>query len=477
MPDDARERLRRAQHPGHRRQAHPAHPQRHEHRRRRGRQRSSHRRARRAVQHRRRPGLPGRAAGGRRRASSTACATSASRRSATCSPPSRRRSCSASGPTTPSSPSPPTAPRLYGSERAQDARPVASAVRSVTSKPPRSFAEHLASVGTDHMVECTERTATASSTSATTRGSSSRARRSRCSRPGDRSTFWRELRRLTAVWDEMIVEFNASARGRSPTRDHRLPLCGVRRRGRRSATPLAVAVSRTPPRPTAITCCSASGRRAPVRFGDDPNPLVAFDSLYAWAAFAEAHGMDADDRAAGPLPRRGRHGRRRRRLRGTPFARSRPLCEALGFSRDGGVLVKDETGNVAGSHKARHLAAHPAAPAGRRAARRGARRRATPAGDRLLRQRRAGRGHAGERPRRGRCEVFVPTWADGARRGSPPRAGGAGHGLPPGGRRSARRPVCAPVPRSRRRRRRPVRRAGPGERAVPRHRAVRSAWR
>ena len=34
VPDDAGERLRRAQHPGHRRQAHPAHPQRHEHRRR-----------------------------------------------------------------------------------------------------------------------------------------------------------------------------------------------------------------------------------------------------------------------------------------------------------------------------------------------------------------------------------------------------------------------------------------------------------
>ena len=35
VPDDARERLRRAQHPGHRRQAHPADPQRDEHRRRR----------------------------------------------------------------------------------------------------------------------------------------------------------------------------------------------------------------------------------------------------------------------------------------------------------------------------------------------------------------------------------------------------------------------------------------------------------
>ena len=54
MPDDARERLRRAQHPGHRRQAHPADPQRDEHRRRGRGERPGHRRARRAVQHRRR---------------------------------------------------------------------------------------------------------------------------------------------------------------------------------------------------------------------------------------------------------------------------------------------------------------------------------------------------------------------------------------------------------------------------------------
>ena len=51
VPDDAAERLRRAQHPGHRRQAHPAHPQRDEHRRRGGHQRSGHGRARRVVQH------------------------------------------------------------------------------------------------------------------------------------------------------------------------------------------------------------------------------------------------------------------------------------------------------------------------------------------------------------------------------------------------------------------------------------------
>ncbi len=39
----------------------------------------------------------------------------------------------------------------------------------------------------------------------------------------------------------------------------------------------------------------------------------------------------------------------------TPFARNGPLSEALGFAASGGVWVKDETGNVSGSHKARHL--------------------------------------------------------------------------------------------------------------------------
>jgi threonine synthase len=39
----------------------------------------------------------------------------------------------------------------------------------------------------------------------------------------------------------------------------------------------------------------------------------------------------------------------------TPFARSAELSTALGLSGRGGVWVKDETGNVSGSHKARHL--------------------------------------------------------------------------------------------------------------------------
>ena len=40
--------------------------------------------------------------------------------------------------------------------------------------------------------------------------------------------------------------------------------------------------------------------------------------------------------------------------------------DALGFGVDGGVWVKDETGQVAGSHKARHLDHDPAAPVDRR---------------------------------------------------------------------------------------------------------------
>jgi threonine synthase len=39
----------------------------------------------------------------------------------------------------------------------------------------------------------------------------------------------------------------------------------------------------------------------------------------------------------------------------TPFERSDALSNGLGFSGEGGVWVKDETGNVSGSHKARHL--------------------------------------------------------------------------------------------------------------------------
>ena len=42
-------------------------------------------------------------------------------------------------------------------------------------------------------------------------------------------------------------------------------------------------------------------------------------------------------------------------FRATPFGRNATLSDRLGFSATGGVWVKDETGNVTGSHKGRHL--------------------------------------------------------------------------------------------------------------------------
>ena len=44
-----------------------------------------------------------------------------------------------------------------------------------------------------------------------------------------------------------------------------------------------------------------------------------------------------------------------RRFAVTPFYRSGAISDALGFDPAGGVWVKDETGNVSGSHKGRHL--------------------------------------------------------------------------------------------------------------------------
>jgi threonine dehydratase len=92
------------------------------------------------------------------------------------------------------------------------------------------------------------------------------------------------------------------------------------------------------------------------RSGDSRNPFVAHDRDLAWAAHADAHGIGAAARAAlvsdlddavrevagvGFAP--------------TPFGRSDALSAALGFADGGGVWVKDETGGVGGSQKARHL--------------------------------------------------------------------------------------------------------------------------
>lgn len=89
---------------------------------------------------------------------------------------------------------------------------------------------------------------------------------------------------------------------------------------------------------------------------ESENPYVRFQELLAWDAFASQHGAGLSERrefierldaqvtsVAGVGFRR------------TPFARHAELSRVLGFEGNGGLWVKDETHNVAGSHKARHL--------------------------------------------------------------------------------------------------------------------------
>ncbi len=95
---------------------------------------------------------------------------------------------------------------------------------------------------------------------------------------------------------------------------------------------------------------------APLRAVDDANPFVSFRRYLAWDAFAAACGLSVDERidlirsldaAVESVDGSG--------FRWTPLQRSGALSDALGFSEHGGVWVKDDTRNVAGSHKARHL--------------------------------------------------------------------------------------------------------------------------
>lgn len=95
---------------------------------------------------------------------------------------------------------------------------------------------------------------------------------------------------------------------------------------------------------------------SPLRGGADPNPFLAFRPYLAWDSFAAAHGLTEAARAATVA----RLDAQVSQVAGvgfhtTPFERSDELSKRLGFTDDGGVWVKDETGQVAGSHKARHL--------------------------------------------------------------------------------------------------------------------------
>jgi len=89
---------------------------------------------------------------------------------------------------------------------------------------------------------------------------------------------------------------------------------------------------------------------------DEPNPFVRYRTLLHAYHVALGAGLRDDEFCA--LVRRlddrvaevDGHG-----FVATPYARSEELSSRLGFSAHGGVWVKDETGNVSGSHKARHL--------------------------------------------------------------------------------------------------------------------------
>jgi len=86
--------------------------------------------------------------------------------------------------------------------------------------------------------------------------------------------------------------------------------------------------------------------------GDDENPFVRHrECLYAWHAarrrgMSDAAFVDLVRRIDGAIATVDGHG-----FRVTPFRRQAALGQRLGLE----VWVKDETGNVAGSHKARHL--------------------------------------------------------------------------------------------------------------------------
>ncbi len=90
--------------------------------------------------------------------------------------------------------------------------------------------------------------------------------------------------------------------------------------------------------------------------GDEDNPFVRFRRLFHGYHVGIQHGMLDDehvelveqlDRQVAKVDGAG--------FVATPLARADRLSERLGFAPEGGVWVKDETGNVSGSHKARHL--------------------------------------------------------------------------------------------------------------------------
>jgi threonine synthase len=88
----------------------------------------------------------------------------------------------------------------------------------------------------------------------------------------------------------------------------------------------------------------------------DPNPYIRYRRLFHSYHVARTGGIEDTEycdliaRLDEQVANLNGHG-----FRTTPFGRSDTLSNRMGFAEDGGVWVKDETGNVSGSHKARHL--------------------------------------------------------------------------------------------------------------------------
>lgn len=94
----------------------------------------------------------------------------------------------------------------------------------------------------------------------------------------------------------------------------------------------------------------------PFRPADDVNPFLAFRRYLAVDSLGGELGLDEPtririindaDKAVAVVAGVGFHR--------TPLARNNALSDELGFTSAGGIWVKDETGNVGGSHKARHI--------------------------------------------------------------------------------------------------------------------------
>jgi threonine synthase len=99
---------------------------------------------------------------------------------------------------------------------------------------------------------------------------------------------------------------------------------------------------------------SLEGTRFPS--GGEVDPFLRYRALMHSHHVAMAHGMsdagycDLVASLDSSVAAADGHG-----FRATPFFRSSELSESLGFSAGGGVWVKNETGNVSGSHKGRHM--------------------------------------------------------------------------------------------------------------------------